>query len=228
MLKELQRIFQRKGLMEQAVEESNQMLRDDWEMFKAAVKSLRESETAEVKINIESMDIKINQYERDVRKKILTHLAVHDASDLSIGLILISIIIDIERIGDYTKNIVTLAENHPGKFFIQIPEWENDLKKIEETVSENFGNLIEALEKSEKQIAEKLLNELWRIKKLCSKYVAATLHCDDLNLKTSDAVAFALYLRYLKRIASHLMNIATSLVNPFHKIGYRKTHKIST
>ena len=225
MLKELQKIFQRKGLVEEAIEESHQMLRNDLEMFKAAAKSLRESETAEIEIDIEAMDIKINKYERDVRKKVLTHLAVSDASDLNIGLILISVIVDIERIGDYTKNIVTLAENHPGKLVIQIPEWEKDLKNIEEIVLKNFNVLIEALEKSDKKLAENLLNDLWRIKKTCSKYVAATLHCDDLNIKPSDAVAIALYMRYLKRISSHLMNIASSLVNPFHKIGYRKVNK---
>ena len=223
MLKELQKIFHRKGLLEEAVEESRIMLRDDWEMFKAAKKSLRESEAAEVDIDVESMDIKINKYERDVRKKILTHLAVNDATDLNIGLVLINIIVDIERIGDYTKNIVTLAENHPGKLIIQIPEWENDMKDLEDIVSKNFGVLIEALEKSDQQLAEKLLDELWRIKKICSKYIAATLQCDDdPHLKPCDAVAFALYMRYLKRIASHLMNVASTIVNPFHKIGYRK------
>ena len=43
MLKELQRIFQRKGLMEQALDESVEMLKEDWEMFRESIKSLRES-----------------------------------------------------------------------------------------------------------------------------------------------------------------------------------------
>jgi len=224
MFKELQRIFHRKGLLEEAIEESRQMLRDDWEMFKAARKSLRESDSAEVDVDVESMDIKINKYERDVRKKVLTHLAVNDATDLNIGLVLISIIIDIERIGDYTKNIVTLAENHPGKLVLNVPEWEKDLQEVENTVSKNFGSLIEALEKSDKKLAEKLLDELWYVKKTCSKYIAATLNLDNVDIKTADAVAFALYMRYLKRIAAHLMNVTSSIVNPFHKIGYRKIH----
>jgi len=224
MFKELHRIFHRKGLLQQAIEESRQMLRDDWEMFKAARKSLRDSDSAEVDVDVESMDIKINKYERDVRKKVLTHLAVNDATDLNIGLVLISIIIDIERIGDYTKNIVTLAENHPGKLVLNVPEWEKDLQEIENMVSNSFGALIKALEQADKQLAEKLLDELWHVKKTCSKYIAATLHLDDVDIKTADAVAFALYMRYLKRIAAHLMNVTSSIVNPFHKIGYRKIH----
>lgn len=220
MLKELQKIFQRKGLMEQAVEASYQMLKDDWEMFNEAVKSLRESDSAEIGINIEEKDIKINKFEREVRKKVLTHLAVNDVSDLNIGLVLISIVIDIERIGDYTKNIVELAQNHPGRLIFD--PWENGLKNIEETIAKNFGVLIQALEQSDEKLAKNLLDELWKVKKQCDTFNNSLLKDDQLQLKVRDAVALALYLRYLKRVASHLMNVATSIVNPFHKIGYRK------
>jgi phosphate transport system protein len=220
MLKELQKIFQRKGLMEQAVEASHEMLKDDWEMFDEAVKSLRESDTVEIALNIEEKDIKINKYEREVRKKVLTHLAVNDVSDLNIGLVLISIVIDIERIGDYTKNIVELAQNHPGKLIFE--PWQQDLKNIEETISKNFGVLMQALEQSDEKLAKNLLDELWTVKHQCDEFLAVLLKGKKLKIKVSDAVALALYLRYLKRVAAHLMNVATSIVNPFHKIGYRK------
>ena len=35
-----------------------------------------------------------------------------------------------------------------------------------------------------------------------------------------DAVVLALYVRYLKRIESHLNNIVSSVVNPFPRIGF--------
>ena len=220
MLKELQKIFHRKGLIEQAVEASHEMLKDDWEMFDEAIKSLRESNSAEIGINIEEKDIRINKYEREVRKKVLTHLAVNDVSDLNIGLILISVVIDIERIGDYTKDIVELAQNHPGRLVFE--PWEADLKNAEETISKNFGVLIQALEESDEQKAKNLLDELWKVKKQCTGFNTALLDDKKMDLKVRNAVALALYLRYLKRVASHLMNVATSIVNPFHKIGYRK------
>ena len=34
-------------------------------------------------------------------------------------------------------------------------------------------------------------------------------------------VGLVLLLRYIKRVSAHLKNIATTLVNPFHQIGYR-------
>jgi len=219
MLKELQKIFQRKGLMEQAVDASLEMLQHDWEMYREAVKSLRESDTAEIAIDILEKDRRINKSEREVRKKVLTHLAVNDASDLNIGLVLISIVIDIERIGDYTKNIVELAQNHPGRLVIE--PWEPDLKDIEAKISKNFGVLISAIKKSDQTEAKTLLDELWKVTKQCDHYIALLLKNENLQFKINDAVAIAIYLRYLKRVASHLMNVATSVVNPFHKIGYR-------
>ncbi len=32
-------------------------------------------------------------------------------------------------------------------------------------------------------------------------------------------------IRYLKRICGHLRNIATSIVNPFHRIGFREKNQ---
>ena len=223
MLRELQRIFQRKGLMEQAVDASLEMLKYDRDMFNESIKSLRESETAEININIEEKDIRINKYEREVRKKVLTHLAVNDVSDLNIGLVLISIIIDIERIGDYTKNIVELAQNHPGKLFIE--KWESKLKNIEKIVSKNFGVLIQAFDESNPKLSKQLLDELWKVKNDCDDCLWTLLKEDEMKTKVPDAVALALYMRYLKRISSHMMNVATSIVNPFHKIGYREISK---
>ena len=42
------------------------------------------------------------------------------------------------------------------------------------------------------------------------------------DLSRPDAATVALFARYLKRIAAHSRNVMTSLVNPFHRIGYRE------
>jgi hypothetical protein len=38
-------------------------------------------------------------------------------------------------------------------------------------------------------------------------------------------VTTVLYLRYLKRVSAHLKNIASSVVNPFDRIGFRGDHR---
>jgi len=42
----------------------------------------------------------------------------------------------------------------------------------------------------------------------------------DPSIRPGDAAAMALYIRFLKRVNSHLRNITTSVVNPFDRIGF--------
>jgi phosphate uptake regulator len=41
------------------------------------------------------------------------------------------------------------------------------------------------------------------------------------KLDKPEAVTLALYVRYLKRVGAHLNNIASSIVNPFPRIGFK-------
>ena len=115
MFKQIFELFKADSLYEQALVECYEMLEIDREMFNESVKSLRASDTADIPIDIYAMDKKINEFERDVRRKVMTHLVVSGNEDLGSGLILVSVVVDIERIGDYTKNIYDLAVQHPKK-----------------------------------------------------------------------------------------------------------------
>lgn len=44
----------------------------------------------------------------------------------------------------------------------------------------------------------------------------------DDSLSRGDTVTLALYVRYLKRVAAHLSNVLSSVLNPFELIGYRE------
>ena len=66
------------------------------------------------------------------------------------------------------------------------------------------------------------MRDHWWIIKKCDEIVGDLVASPDPQLSPSDAVATALYTRYLKRIGAHLMNIATSIVNPFERIGFRE------
>jgi phosphate transport system protein len=61
------------------------------------------------------MDKQVNRFERDVRRKVMTHLTVCGPADLAAGLVLVNVVIDIERIADYAKNIFDLARYHPRR-----------------------------------------------------------------------------------------------------------------
>jgi Na+/phosphate symporter len=215
MLKEIFDLFRRESQLSQAFERSREMLREDREMFEAAICSLREREDARLEIDIYAKDQLINAYEREVRRKVFTHLALAGEKDLNAGLVLVSVVIDIERIGDYTKNIVELALHHPHR--LECGPFDTDARKIE--------TVLESLPGNDEAKAREVMSDHWWISRKADDIIVALIEKEDTGLTCRDAVATAMYIRYLKRISAHLMNIASSVVNPFDRIGFRgSTH----
>ena len=106
MWRELLKLWKSDNLLEQAWNMSYEMIDISHQMFKESIRALREAEHGQVDEDVRKKDKIINKYEREVRRKVLTHLAVQGAKDIPSSLVLITVIIDIERIGDYTKNIM--------------------------------------------------------------------------------------------------------------------------
>lgn len=224
MWKNLIQIFKKDDLYTQALQESYSMLDLDLEMFKASVETLRRKDGCDVGVDIYAMDKQINAYERDVRRKVLTHLAVSGPSDLSSGLILVSVVIDIERIGDYAKNIFDLARDHPKRLLAG--ELEEDVVKIETRVAEVFEQMVQAFKASDGEKARVIMTGYkGELAVACDAIVKRIVKEEISGLGPREAASVALYVRYLKRIAAHSRNIMTSLVNPFHRIGYREKKK---
>ena len=219
MFKELFDIFRAGDQLQQAFDRSHEMLEEDREMVEAAMDSLRKKDDARLKIDIYAKDQLINAYEREVRRKVFTHLALASGRDLHAGLALISVVISIERIGDYTKNIVELALNHPSR--LSCGPFEETVRRIETSVKTMMGLLLEALPANDEAKAREIMSEHWWIAKRCDEIVGDLIQKDVPELPGREAVTTSLYVRYLKRISAHLMDIASSLANPFDRIGFR-------
>ena len=108
--------------------------------------------------------------------------------------------------------------HHPAR--LQGGMFEKDLKKIEKAVEDTFKKVRKIFETTDARGAEKLLGEYQWVNRLCDERVIDYIKGSDTNVSSNDAASLALYFRYLKRINSHLRNVATSVVNPFDKIGY--------
>ena len=218
--KELIELWRSDNLLTQALNDSNVMIESTYEMFKESVRSLRESDGGEMAMDIYEKDKMVNEYEQEVRRKVLKHLAITGGVNIIPGLILTSIVIDIERIGDYTKNIMELAVAHPKR--LEAGRYEDDIKKIEAGGMSLFEGIIPALKNSDKKAATALIDDsLWIIAR-CDEIVDELIKNEDTSFSTSTAVSLAMYVRYLKRVAAHLRNITSGIVNPFERIGFRK------
>lgn len=218
--KELIELWRSDNLLTQALKDSQKMLNSTSQMFNESVKSLRESDSGKMGMDIYAKDRMVNKYQREVRRKVLKHLAIAGGVNLTHGLILINIVIDLERIGDYTKNIMELAVAHPKKLRCGI--YEDDIKKIEQGVTSMFEQIVPALKASDKKAARQLIDSDWWMIKRCDEVVTGLIKAEDQTLSSADAVSTALYARYLKRIAAHLINVSSSVVNPFERIGFRE------
>ena len=219
MFKQIFEIFKSNSLYEEALLECHEMLEIDREMFNESIKSLRSSDTAEIPIDIYAMDKKINEFERDVRRKVMTHLAVGGKDDIGSGLILVSVVIDIERIGDYTKNIYDLAVQHPKK--LVAGSFEKKLVEMENSTKEFLNKAIDTFKDQDIDLARKLMTDYKTdISSASNDIVNAIVSGTNDELSPEVAGSLCLYARYLKRIAAHSRNLVSSIVNPFERIGY--------
>jgi phosphate uptake regulator len=218
MFKKWLEIFKKDTLMDRSYKRSFMMLDLTREMFLKAKESLRFREDKDVDLDVRDRDLEINKYEREVRRNVFNHLVVGGKADLPSALVLVSIIIDIERIGDYTKNIVGLALDHPGK--LKGGKYEKDLQRVESAVEDNLINTRACFETCDKPSALNLLEEFKWVNDVCDKSLIGLIKEDDKAIRPGDSVSLGIYFRWLKRINSHLRNITTSVINPFDRIGF--------
>ncbi len=223
MIKEILAVFKSDSLMERAFQRSYDMLDLTNLMFSESKQVLRETETSLAKYDINDQDSDVNKYQREVRKDVLNHLLMAGTDELVSGMVLVSIVIDIERIGDFTKNIVEIAQNHSQR--LDAGEFEDDLIKIENAVTDSLNRTIYCFKNSDETAALQLLKEYKWMPKACDKKIASLIRGEDTTLPSGSAVALAIYIRALKRIFAHSKNVATSIVNPFHRIGFKPKKK---
>lgn len=219
MYKKFLELFGKENLMDQAFELTVEMLETDQEMFVASMESLRKHDNAALPFDIYEKDKQINKFEREVRRNVLTHITVTGTSNIVPGLVLVSIVIDVERIGDYTKNIVELARAHPTRLHGGI--FEKELAEIEPVVVERFDQITKVIQNMDIELARTIMTDHKNIANRVDRFVDDIIHEKDKSLTPGNAVCLGLYFRYLKRITSHLTNIASSIVNPFPRIGFR-------
>ena len=218
-LSQLYEIVRSNNSLNQAIEQSWQMLDRTRAMFGESVRLLREPGDRRPQMNISAEDQLVNEDQRETRRKVFRHLAVTGSLNLRAGLVLTSIVIDIERIGDYTKNIRELADAHPRQ--LDSGPYDADIRRIEQAVTVLFEGTVSVVRSGHTDGAESLIREHLWIKRRCDEIVRALVATTSSDLPQYDAVTTALYSRYLKRVGAHLMNILSSLTNPFEQIGYR-------
>ena len=169
---------------------------------------------------LEVLDKGLNKTERAIRRELLIHGTVRGAEiDQGLMLTYMSIAKDIERIGDYCKNIWNLAQR--GIFL----HGDEDHDHILEHRTHVSALLRSALDAFSEQDAEKVHELIPAIKEDTQHYDAHVMECVTTEKPGRYAAPRALFYRYLKRISAHLSNILSSVVMPVDRLDFYKKSK---
>jgi len=161
-------------------------------------------------------DVRVNQLQREIRKQVITHLSLSgNTLDLPYCLLLISLVKDVERIGDYAKNLIEIGDFFTGP----LPDDElfAELGQIRNGVDSTFAGLAQLLGGSSQEAALVLIHQGKELVRRCDSLVVRAAQSSH---DAAATVAVVLGTRYYKRIGAHLLNILSSVVMPLHKVDY--------
>ena len=198
------------------LEEFKRMLEDTRIMFESVFKALMEGKADQnIKDKIYELDKKVNLLEKEIRRRIVEHLSLQPSIDVPVSLVLMSVVKDAERIGDYCKNILEVAD------FLKNPikrdQFESIFNHIDKQILDEFEKTEKAFIESDEKVAKEIMYIERGIVKNCDDIVKKLAQGD---LPTNEAVCFTLLARYFKRIAAHLANIGSSVILPISDLDF--------
>jgi phosphate uptake regulator len=216
MLRQIIAIWKGETFMNKVVERFGEMLDDAEYVFNHAWGVLVGKMVIEqVRQPLYDKDMAINQYEREIRRMLAEHLSINPKQDVSGCLAMMSLIKDAERIGDYSKNIFELGVVLEGN--VEEMKYLKNFSAIQEKISRHFPKLKRSFLESDEKIAQEILDDYPAIKEQC-KNILNDLFTEKLS--TKEAVSTAILVRSLKRINSHMSNIASGIVYPLDRIDF--------
>ncbi len=169
---------------------------------------------------LDSMDKDLNRTERAIRRELLVHGTVHGAEvDQGLMLTYMSVAKDLERIGDYCKDIWNLAQI--GASFSG-SEDHDELERHRARVSWLIDRTLEIFTT---QDAEAVHEMIPGIREDLDHYEHHLIEFTNSSRPGTEAVPRALFYRYLERISAHLANALSSLVMPVDRIDFYKASK---
>jgi len=168
MLREIIGVWKHHQFMGKVVHEFGQMLKDDEYVFSNAWNAIDgQVQTEAVKQLIHEKDKSVNKREREIRRMLMEHLSINPGQDVSGCLVMMSLVKDAERIGDYSKNIFDLAvvlkqDAKQMKYF-------GKLVSIHDKLEAQIGQLEKAFLDGNQDISQAILKEYAPIKDSCSR-----------------------------------------------------------
>jgi|TARA_B110000263_G_scaffold247380_1_gene260118 phosphate transport system protein len=168
-----------------------------------------------VRDDLYATDKTINELHREVRREMIVHSAVNSRNlDIPLLLSYMTMSKDIERIGDYCKNLFEIAET--GNTFAKGEDLDSYIE-----LRNDIGKLIVYLQSCLNLEDEAKIRDLITLGSSMSSDLDDKITGLLENKETIEyPVSTTLFYRYLKRIVSHIVNASTALIMPTDQIDY--------
>ncbi|RJO67449.1 MAG: PhoU domain-containing protein [Myxococcales bacterium] len=160
-------------------------------------------------------DQKINALEQQIRREVLIHLSVSSRNEhnQTTYLMLLNLVKDAERLGDYSKNIYEVFERSAE--FLPAA-YRDKFEHLRGVTIRLFSEIRTALATLDAKLANRCGSEAGKWIQDCGSVVNELM---DHPERTANPVAVALLFRYQKRILNHLRKLAVAQFTPFDKFG---------
>jgi len=196
------------------LQEFDEMLECAEWMYDRACEILLEPEKVpEVLEEIARRDLRIKELEATIRRQLVEHLTIRPGRDVSGSLVMMSVVKDAERIGDFSRKIFKMRSRHEPA--LTQGEYSVLLTEIQGAVGGLLKKVRRAFQEGDAELAEEVVAEECQTSRRCD-VVIEKLFDDD--IPCGRAVTYTLLARYYNRTAAHLSNIASTVLVPPHMI----------
>ena len=202
------------GGISQIESQVQRMIADARHTFDLAMNAVTGGAVETVADEVRRTDRQINVTEIEIRRELLVHISVHGAADAGEMLVFMNMIKDLERIGDYNKNIFDLALE--GVSFSGAEDLEQILGFRDE-LSSRIALMGEILDTRDEDRARAYIERSDQLRREFDGLVNELVHATAPALV---AVPRALLYRFLKRVAAHCANVVTAVVMPVDRLDY--------
>lgn len=198
--------------IEAKVQTMLERVREQFEQSMAAL--LGDVSPREASDRIRSVDRTVNELEREIRRELVVHASVVGSIETPAILVYMSIVKDIERVGDYAKNLVDIALD--GGHFAEVEDAEV-WRELTAEIAELIANAAEAFRARDARRSRQLFLEGERLLDRFDAHVSALVRGEDTG---AQPVARALAHRYCKRVVAHIMNLLSAVFLPIDKLDF--------
>ena len=217
MFQNLISFWKGKSFLTEVLEEFKMMMESTKYMFETVSKNLISGEKSPgLEDKIYEIDKEVNRLEKEIRKRIVEHLSLQPTVDVPVSLVLMSVVKDAERIGDYCKNIfeiIGLLEKP-----LRRDVFEKLFNHIDRQILAEFEKTEKAFIESDEKLAKEIMYLERKIVKECDEIVKKL--AADKALTSNESVCLTLLARYFKRVSAHLANIGSSVILPVSDLDF--------